>query len=403
MKNFTKYFNYCLILITCMLTANTTSFAQIRVLSKMSGRFVVITDNAVHYRVQIQLQVDSANKNLGASTFQFSFNSTNLSFHSGGSPGTSGTDFVAAANFGNTANYNSLPHVTQPTTGNIDIVYDYSSTRNASESGAGNPPNGHNATEISNTTWTPIIDIIFTTLVPGGTSDLTWTNQLNGPGNDSLTNVFDDVIDPTDPTATNYLHYDIGTFSDLASPLPISLINFSAIIEQGVAKINWSTASEINNAYFTIERSTDGKEFVELFNRDGADNSQVKINYVAYDEAPLPGTSYYRLKQTDFNGASKTFNMVSVFNPVAGEFNISSVSPTNFGDNTTLYYKMPAEAAARLVITDLRGRIVREEQIASSGGDNKYELDNTTGWSPGMYIATMYYDGRSSYIKMVKN
>jgi len=198
---------------------------------------------------------------------------------------------------------------------------------------------------------------------------------------------------------------DDATWGSTVTPsgLPITLTNFSAFIEQNVTKINWTTASEINNAYFTIERSADGINFVDLFNRDGADNSNVRINYVAYDESPLPGVSYYRLKQTDYNGVSETFSMVSVYNPVAGEFSISSVSPTNFSDNTTLYYKMPAEASARLVVTDMRGRIVEDVQVASSGGDNKYELDNTTGWMPGMYIATMYYDGRSSYVKMVKN
>jgi len=403
MKNFTKYLSCFLIFCAFMFSKNTDLYAT-RVLSKMDAKFTVVTDDGIHYRITIGVKCDSANKNLGAATFQFSFNSTNLSFPAGTSAAQN-TDFFVPANFDPNvnANYNSVK-VTQPITGNIDVIFDYSQTRNRSESGAGNAPNGHNGTEISSTSsYTSIIDIVFTTLVPGGTSDLVWTMGTNGPSNDSLTNVFDDVIDPLIPGLATYLHYDVGTFSNLASPLPITLTNFSAVLNQGVTRINWTTISEINNAYFTIERSADGKNFVDLFNRDGADNSQVKINYVAYDEAPLPGTSYYRLKQTDFNGASQTFNMVSVYNPAVGEFAINSVSPTNFGDNTTIYYKMPAEAPARLVVTDLNGRIVEDIQVASTGGDNKYQLDNTGGWSPGMYIATMYYDGRSSYIKMVKN
>jgi len=87
-------------------------------------------------------------------------------------------------------------------------------------------------------------------------------------------------------------------------PLPIELDKFTAthIPEDKVVELFWRTKSERNNAYFTIERSLDGALWSNVAEQNGAGNSTILLEYYAYDLNPQDGTSYYRLKQTDFNG-----------------------------------------------------------------------------------------------------
>jgi hypothetical protein len=110
----------------------------------------------------------------------------------------------------------------------------------------------------------------------------------------------------------------LSTFSDFTglgngTPLPISLLDFNAypVLEQ--VEIVWTTATEINNDYFTIERSKDGISFEELMKVQGAGNSNQILNYKELDSNPFEGTSFYRLKQTDFDGIY-TYSDIRVVN-----------------------------------------------------------------------------------------
>lgn len=84
--------------------------------------------------------------------------------------------------------------------------------------------------------------------------------------------------------------------------LAVKLVNFSASVEGSKVKINWATASETDNDYFTIERSADGAVWKEIAKVKGAGNSNNFLAYQSYDDNPIKGTSFYRLKQTDIDG-----------------------------------------------------------------------------------------------------
>tara|TARA_B100000809_G_scaffold57883_2_gene54092 strand:+ start:391 stop:1446 length:1056 start_codon:yes stop_codon:yes gene_type:complete len=94
--------------------------------------------------------------------------------------------------------------------------------------------------------------------------------------------------------------------------LPIELVSFTGNCNSKSVSLNWTTASEINNDYFTIERAQDAINFKELRKFDGAANNNRTINYSFIDPEPLTGTSYYRLKQTDFDGQFNYFNTIAV-------------------------------------------------------------------------------------------
>ena len=88
----------------------------------------------------------------------------------------------------------------------------------------------------------------------------------------------------------------------LSAPLPIELLGFEAIINGNGVDLWWSTASETNNDFFTVERTADLLEWQVVNTQVGAGDSDIVINYQSRDEAPLEGLSFYRLKQTDFDG-----------------------------------------------------------------------------------------------------
>ena len=99
------------------------------------------------------------------------------------------------------------------------------------------------------------------------------------------------------------------------NPLPIELLYFNAVLNKTdrTVELNWSTASESNNDFFTIERSSNGTDWLEIKEDDGAGNSIEQINYADVDERPLFGPSFYRLKQTNFDGTSVYSPVVEVY------------------------------------------------------------------------------------------
>ncbi|MCH1472656.1 MAG: hypothetical protein L7V85_01935 [Bacteroidia bacterium] len=97
------------------------------------------------------------------------------------------------------------------------------------------------------------------------------------------------------------------------SSLPVSLLHFKAIkLLNSTVQLDWATASEINNSHFTIEKSLDGIHWQFVKDIRGAGNSSTINHYQTIDYNPYPGISYYRLKQTDFDGAFEYFPIRSV-------------------------------------------------------------------------------------------
>lgn len=84
--------------------------------------------------------------------------------------------------------------------------------------------------------------------------------------------------------------------------LPIELKSFRLNAIDNAVKIMWTTATETNNDHFTIERSTDGLQWKTIAKVKGAGSKSTETHYTELDKAPLKGRSYYRLKQTDYNG-----------------------------------------------------------------------------------------------------
>jgi len=111
---------------------------------------------------------------------------------------------------------------------------------------------------------------------------------------------------------TSFSPFTLGSFSTF-NPLPVHLLNFDATIINKKVQLNWSTASEINSKNFTIEKSLDGKTWTELAVVNSQGSNESVNNYELFDENPVKGIQYYRLKQNDYNGSSNYFDKKSVY------------------------------------------------------------------------------------------
>jgi len=143
-----------------------------------------------------------------------------------------------------------------------------------------------------------------------------------------------------------------------ANPLPIQLLRFTAQSTGNAVELNWSTATEENNDYFSIQRSIDGNEFEEIGRMKGAGMSYSQIDYRYTDTRPLPGLVYYRLRQTDFDLKSTYSDMVSVDVAVDADFVITP----NIGKAGV---EMKLSATGEYVVYNSLGVIVQQVQDAS--------------------------------------
>jgi len=169
------------------------------------------------------------------------------------------------------------------------------------------------------------------------------------------------------------------------APMPIELLSFTAKLKNNKIDLNWATATETNNHYFTIEKSKDALSFEEVSQVNGAENSTQILNYSVIDTNPYGGVSYYRLKQTDNNGDFKYFQIVPVENKIA-EIIISNIhpNPTTTGNFSFDIYS-PNKSTLRIQLIDNVGRSIFDNTQSMNGNQTKINIE-TTSITSGVYI-----------------
>jgi hypothetical protein len=182
----------------------------------------------------------------------------------------------------------------------------------------------------------------------------------------------------------------LTTFSDFSgagngSPLPVELLSFDAVpVNNAEVLVTWTTASEINNDQFIVERSLDAVNFEFVGEVNGAGNSNFTRNYTLTDVKPYNGVSYYRLRQVDFNGEQETFTPVAVF--LTGAVGSSmNVFPNPATETATLNINGQYKGKAVLQIIDITGRNISKQQINLTEGSNAIKLD-VDGLANGKYL-----------------
>ncbi len=150
--------------------------------------------------------------------------------------------------------------------------------------------------------------------------------------------------------------------------LPIALVHFTAEMFNQQVSLSWRTASEKDNDYFTIERSVDGINFEEIYYEPGAGNSTTDLDYFYNDQPDAMGVYYYRLKQTDYDGASTYSEVVSVNNTLAADTEEAAIYFSNGFVSVSLsatynQFELNLYSVTGALLTTVHGQDVASLQI----------------------------------------
>ena len=176
-------------------------------------------------------------------------------------------------------------------------------------------------------------------------------------------------------------------------PAPITLLSFTAnYVKPKTVSLQWATAAEINNDYFTIQRSEDGINFTDILIVPGAGNSDHLLNYNNFDLEAISGISYYRLKQTDYDGTFTYSSIVKVSS--AGNDFTFLLSPNLVNADTEIKVMMTGAASDQKIaidIYDVLGRKLYTVTFTSDAAGNVsggFSLA-AGGLTTGTYIAVV--------------
>ena len=183
-----------------------------------------------------------------------------------------------------------------------------------------------------------------------------------------------------------------------AQPFPVELLEFSATPIDQQVNLSWTTLSEVNNDFFTIERSIDGQAFEQLELVQGIGNSDQVQQYQTVDYTPFQGTSYYRLKQTDINGAFTYTQIVEVNLEENGAFTFT-LYPNPIQGNQLQFSPTGAKGnILKASIYDLQGRRLLHSSIDLTEHHGPIILHIGDQLSQGYYLLHLS-DGLSRSVK----
>ncbi len=184
-------------------------------------------------------------------------------------------------------------------------------------------------------------------------------------------------------------------FSACSAALPVTLVSFTAFYSGQQVDLHWMTATEINNKYFNIERSLDGKNFESIGTVDGAGNHQGLLNYNFVDASPLAGVVYYRLKQVDVDGTF-AYSTIRVVNVLSGEQIIVFPTPANAGDDIHVVISNQTDAApVTIEVVDMLGKTV----IYYTGEGSSHVLHQAL--AKGIYLVLVKKSNTSNTSKIM--
>lgn len=198
----------------------------------------------------------------------------------------------------------------------------------------------------------------------------------------------------------SYVEFMLESFSTIgffaknnAFPLPIELSDFKVELNENIVDIIWSTATEVNNEYFIVERSTDGFHFESIKTIPGSGNSSELIEYIAEDEYPQTGNNYYRIKQVDYDGQFSYSEVKSIYITNTLENNLSfniRPNPSN-GKFSVKYYQDSAhpEKNMLIMVLDVSGNEHYSKVYPLKNSENQFinvDLEHTL--APGIYFVT---------------
>jgi len=170
---------------------------------------------------------------------------------------------------------------------------------------------------------------------------------------------------------------------DNSTPLPVTLASFNATCEGNTTVLSWATASEINNDFFSIEKSYNAIDFFEIGRKIGAGNSNSFNTYSFLDNNTTNEIAYYRLKQVDFNGQFEYFNVVPTNCGKTTNFDVNQIVFSD--DQLGFTISTSEDEEFQLYLYDALGKIITSKKLTVTKGFNPIQFDRIH-LSRGVYM-----------------
>jgi hypothetical protein len=184
---------------------------------------------------------------------------------------------------------------------------------------------------------------------------------------------------------TSYSPITLGTKTEI-NPLPVELTLFSAECDNNNnVQLYWTTASEINNDYFEIQRSTDDLAWEVIETVQGAGFSNTTIYYEYLDRENPNANTYYRLRQVDFDGKSKFSDIISIRCENNMEKPTISIYPNPFNSILNIEFKNWDMKSAEIELVDITSRTIKTWKLENTLQNFVYEV-NLNNLNPAMYM-----------------
>lgn len=233
----------------------------------------------------------------------------------------------------------------------------------------------------------------------GAPNPTTGTGLKSGAGDTSEGTGGDDIVNPLNVNIGDVYILVIDNYSESTSPfdmdlsltsgltlncnqLPIELIDFNGFAENGFNLLKWTTAVEINNDYFEIEKSLNGVLFEKIAQVTGAGNSNTVKNYEFIDNDDYKGITYYRLKQIDYNGTMSYSSVVAIKQSLGAEV---SVFPNPTIDKVKMNFVSKEDGTYKVIVSDV-SKVIYEQSLVVSRGNQIVNFDYFTALAKGFYI-----------------
>ncbi|MGE5810472.1 MAG: LamG-like jellyroll fold domain-containing protein [Ignavibacteria bacterium] len=197
----------------------------------------------------------------------------------------------------------------------------------------------------------------------------------------------------------------VSTFSykaEITTSTPVELTSFTASVKNGSVLITWETATEINNAGFSIERRSENGKFADIAFIKGKGTTTNKSVYSYLDKSISFGKFSYRLKQVDYDGSYTYSNVTIVDLGLPKDFALAQNYPNPFNPSTTIKFTLPANAKVTMKVYNTLGQ---EVALILSGEFNAgihEAVFNASGFSSGVYLYRLEAAGTdgSSFVAM---
>ncbi|WP_181305547.1 discoidin domain-containing protein [Rufibacter sp. XAAS-G3-1] len=186
--------------------------------------------------------------------------------------------------------------------------------------------------------------------------------------------------------------------------LPVKLISFIAKPNGTSVQLNWATASEKDNDYFQVERSQNGMTFTAIGRVKGNGNSSIVQNYAFLDSSAPTGTSYYRLKQVDFDKKSEYSKTITakIIN-VDGRLAQVAVAPNPFSQELSFSVTCSQAHTLQVELYDLNGKLVMQETIPVPAGTTVLQRElRTVAVAVGVYLLRVKGEAINEMVRVVK-